>query len=246
MAQPPPAPPLPAPAVQTREPVVQTRQPAPSRVIAQPTPVAVEKPLEATPVAVEPEAAEALPVPAATAAPAPPMFTSPSPPASLPSPVIPAPAVSPAAPLAPMFTSPSPPLHRRGAHRGCGLGQHHPNSKPPNLSRVGSRCRFPSDLSKKSGNGHSNRRPVCKLFCGLDSKHRSRSGRHPSVAPSRSGRHPHVPQWTPSPVPVPQWTPAPVIPQSTPAPVIPQWTPAPSSQSPLIPATSRWPYPILR
>ena len=240
-AQPPPAPPLPAPAVQTRAPAVQTRQPAPSRVMAQPAPVAVEKPLEATPVAVEPEAAEALPVPAATAAPAPPMFTSPSPPASSPSPVIPAPAVSPAAPLAPMFTSPSPPASSPWSPPWLWIGTT-PSQQRASQPAPG-RQSVPVPFGPQQEVGQWPQQPSPGLQIVLWPRQQAPQ---PQWTPSS------VPQWTPSPVPqwtpspVPQWTPAPVIPQSTPAPAIPQWTPAPSSQSPLIPATSRWPYPILR
>ena len=233
VAQPPPAPPSPAPAVQTQAPVVQTRQPAPSHVMAEPAPVAVEKPLQATPVAVEPEAAEALPVPAATVAPLPDMFTSPSPPALSPSPVIPAPAVSPAAPPAPMFTSPSPPASSPWIPPWLWIGttpsQQRTYQPAPGQQSV------PIPFGPQQEVGQWPQQPSPGLQIVLWPRQQAPQ---PQWTPSP------IPQWTPAPV-IPQSTPAPVIPQWTPAPVIPQWTPAPSSQAPQIPATSRWPYPIL-
>ena len=92
--QPAPAPTLPKPAVQERAPLVQVRQPVPSRVITEPAPVAVEKPLQAPPIAVDPEPVEALPAPAPALALPPPVFTAPSPAVSAP-PIYPAPGCEP-------------------------------------------------------------------------------------------------------------------------------------------------------
>ena len=128
VAQPPPAPPLPAPTVQKRAPVVQVRQPVPSRVIAEPTPVAVEKPLPAAPIAVEPEPVEALPIPAPAVAPPPPIFTPPSPPA------LSAAADLPRSGCLPRRSDPACRVVAVDPAVAEDSGHHHPNSEPHNLS----------------------------------------------------------------------------------------------------------------
>ncbi len=259
-AQPPPAPPLPAPTVQKRAPVVQIRQPAPSRVIAQPAPVVAEKPPPATPVAVESEPAQTLPVPGeapvslavpAAAAPPPlPIFTPPLPPASSLSPLLPAPSLSPAAQSPPFASSPwIPPWLRIGT----------PPSQQQASQPAPSRRWVPSLSGPQQDIAQWPQQPSSGLQIVL--------GPRLQAAP---------PQWTPS--QVPQWTPAPVVPQRTPslvpqltpslvpqltpslvpqltpsllpqwtpAPVVPRWIPAPPLQPSQIPGTSRSPYPILR
>ncbi len=256
VAQPPPAPPLPAPAVPTRNPVVQVRQSAPQRVIAQPTPVAVEKPLEAAPV-VEPEVPEALPEPAAEAAPPPPVFTPPIPQVSLPSPAIKAPAISPAVSGPPSSSSPwSPPWLWIGT----------PPSQQQASQPVPGRQWMPTPIEPQQEVAQSPPQPSPGLQIVLWPRQQAPQPQWtPSQVP-QSTPTPSIPQWTPPLVPespplpvpqwtpslapqsspsvVPQWTPAPVLPQWTPAPLVPQWTPATSLQPPQYPASS--PYPILR
>ncbi len=194
-AQPPPAPPLPAPAVPTRKPVVQVRQPAPQRVIAQPAPVAVEKPLPAAPVVVEPEAPAAIPEPAAVVTPPPPVFTPPTPPAWLPSPAIKAPVIRPAAPVPPSSSSPLiPPWLWIGT----------PPSQQQAAQPVPGRQWVPTPLAPQQQVGQWPQ-PSPGLQIGL----------WPRQQPPQPQWTPQVPQATPS--LVPQWTPAPVVPRWTPA-----------------------------
>ncbi len=214
MAQPPPAPPLQAPPVQTRAPVVQIRAPVPSRVIAQPAPVAVEKPLPAMPAAAEPELAEALPVPGAAAAPPVPISTPPSPRASS---VIAAPAVSTPA-QAPQFAlSPWPPSFWIG-------------TTPSQLQAsqpLGDRqwVQIPLMPQQQGAQPPQAPSPGLQIAPGFQ-----------IVPPPR--RQAPQPQWTPS--QVPQWTPS-QVPQWTPS-QVPQWTPALPSQLPQS-AAPRSPYP---
>ena len=190
VAQPAPAPPL-APAVPTRKPVVQIRQPAPSRAIAQPTPVAVQKPIDDTPVAVEPEVAEALP------APPPAIIAPPLPPASSP-PLITAPDLSPAAQSPPFASSPwTPPW----LPLGTTPSQQQASQPVPSRQWVPS----PFGPQQEAGQWPLQHSPLLHIFLPqLQSP-------APQQAPSL------VPQWTPAPM-APQWTPAPMNPQWTPAP----------------------------
>ena len=247
MAQPPP-PPLPAPVV-TRKPVVQVRQPAPQRVIAQPAPVAVEKPLPAAPVVVEPEPPVALPEPAAVVTPPPPVFTPPTPPAWLPSPAVKAPAISPAAPVAPSSSSPLiPPWLWIGS----------PPSQQQASQPVPGRQWVPTPLAPQQQVGQWPQQPSPGLQIDLWPRQQAPQPQWTPQVP-QSAPAPSIPQWTPSPIPestpslVPQWSPSVVprstpslVPQWTPAPVIPQWRPALSPQAPQIPALSRSSFPILR
>lgn len=188
VAQPAPAPPMPKPTVQKRAPVVQVRQPVPSGVIAEPAPVAVEKPLPATPIAVDPEPAEALPAPAPAVAPPLPAFTAPSPPALSAPPIFPAPGASPAAAPPPFASSPwTPPWLRFGT---------------PQLGQQAQPAQWPQ-------------RPWPGLQINLwprqqEPQQQQQTPQVPQWTPAQ------VPQGTPS--LVPQWTPAPVIPQWRPAP----------------------------
>ncbi len=215
MAQPPPGPPLQAPPVPTRAPVVQVRAPAPSRVIAQPAPVAVEKPLPAMPPVVEPEPAEALPVAAAT--PHLPISTPPLPRASLPSPAISAPAVSTPA-QAPQFAlSPWPPSFWIGTTPS----QVQASQPPQNRQWV----QIPLLPQQQGAQPQQAPSPGLQISPGFQ------------IVPPPRQQAPQ-PQWTPS--QVPQWTPAPAVPQWTPglpsqlpqSPVMPRSTypTAPSSE----------------
>ncbi len=201
-AQPAPAPPL-AQALPTRKPVVQIRQPAPSQVIAEPTPVAVEMPLEDTSVAVEPEAAEALPAPPPVAAPPPPIITPPLPPA-LP-PLISAPTVSPAAQAPPLTWSPwTPPWLPSGS-----TPSQQQASRPfPDRQWLPS----PVGPQQEVGQWLPQHSPLLHILLG------------PQLQSPQPQQMPSL---------VPQWTPAPTIPQWTPSPVVPQWTPVPSLQAPI-------------
>ena len=240
MAQPPPA--QPSPVIPTRQPAVQVRQPTSQRVIAEPAPVAVEKPLPAPPVAVEPEVAEPVPVPDAAPAPPPPVFTPPSPPVSLPSPIIQAPTLSPAAPSPSSSSSPwSPPWLWIGS--------------PPSQQRATQpplgRQWVPTPVAPQQDVGiwpYQHSPGLHALWPEQQAPQPSQwTPQVPQSTPAQS-----IPEWSPSQVPqsspslVPQWTPAPVIPQWTPAPAIPQWTPSTPLQPPQVPAMSRSPYPILR
>ena len=196
VAQPPPAAPSPAPTVQKRAPFVQVQQPVPSRVIAEPTPVAVEKPLPAAPIAVEPEPEAALPISAPAVAPPPPIFTPPLPPALSAPPIFPAPAAYPAAPTPPVASSPWTPPWLRFGTPSAGQQSSQPAQRPQ------------------------------QLWPGLQINLWPRQqAPQPQLTPQVPQWTPaQVPQSMPSLVPqqtpslVPQWTPAPVIPQWGPAP----------------------------
>jgi hypothetical protein len=246
VALPPPAPPLPAPAVPAPavpapEPVVQVRRPAPQRVIAQPAPVVVEKALPApAPVVVEPEAPEALPEPVAVVAPPPAVSLPPLPPASLPSPVINAPAINPAAPGPPSSSSPwTPPWLRIGT----------PPSQQQAAQPLPGRQWLPNPSGPQQEVGQWPQQASPGLQIVLWPRQQSAPQWTPQVpqwTPQIPRPAAQVPQWTPALTPrpaaqVPQWTPA-LTPQWTPAPLAPQWIPAPSVQAPQSPATTRSPY----
>jgi hypothetical protein len=185
VAQPPPAAPSPAPTVQKRAPVVRVRQPVPSRVIAEPTPVAVEKPLPAAPIAVEP--VEALPAPAPAVAPTLPLLTAPSPPALSAPPIFPAPAVSPAAPTPPVASSPWTPPWLRFGTPPAGQQTAQPAQRPqlwPGLQ---------INLWPQQQAPQPQRMPQVPQWT-------------PAQVPQRTPSL--VPQWTPAPL-IPQWRPAP-------------------------------------
>jgi hypothetical protein len=118
--EPPVAAPVITPAPKPRAPTPVVQQPAPSRVITEPTPVAVATPLVAAPVAVEPPLVEAPPIAAPVAAP---------PPVALPPPVAAGPVPPPR--QAPPLTFPwSPPTLQIGPLR-IPLGPPQPAAPPP-------------------------------------------------------------------------------------------------------------------
>jgi hypothetical protein len=183
--EPAPAPTLPKPAVQEGAPLVQVRQPVPSRVITEPAPVAVEKPLEASPAAVDPEPVEALPAPAPALAL--PVFTAPSPAVSAP-PIYPAPAASPAS-TPPVATSPwTPPWLRIGTPQS---GQQTQPARWPQQFWPGLQI----NLWPQQQESPPQLTPQVP---------QSTPAQIPQWTPSP------VPQWTPAPV-VPQWTPNPSL-----------------------------------
>ncbi len=208
-----------APTVQKRAPVVQVQQPVPSRVIAEPTPVAVEKPLPAAPIAVEPEPVAALPIPAPAVAPPPLIFTPPSPPALSAPPIFPAPAAYPAAPTPTVASSPwIPPWLRFGAP-SAGQQTSQPAQWPqhpwPGLHNLWPRQQAPQpQLTPQVPQWTPAQVPQSM----------------PSLVPQQTPSL--VPQWTPAPV-IPQWRPAP----SAQLPQIPAMSPSPYSY-PMLPGPS--------
>ena len=217
MAQPPPAPP--SPVIPTRQPVVQVRQPTSQRVIAEPAPVAVEKPLPAPPVAVEPEVAEPVPVPDAAPAP-PPLRVHATITASLVAVADHSGADSQPRRTKPVFLVVA--VEPTVAVDWVTTVSTASHSTSPG-SAVGA---DPRSASARCGDMAISTFARSACFCGQNSRHRSRRSGRPQVPQSTPAQS--IPEWSPS--QVPQSSPS-QVPQWTPAPVIPQWTPAPDDSA---------------
>jgi hypothetical protein len=209
--------PVEAPAAKVPAPAPVAADPDPPLVVPAPAPVAVEKPLTAAPVAVDPPVPEAAPPPAPIAVPMPAPEVRPvpqTPPAALPR--FSAPSLWIGAPAAPQQAS----QPQQGQQWWqIPLGPQQQPAQPPQQMQPG---------------------------LHIDPWPQRQTPQAPQWTPPQQAPQwtppQQAPQWTP-PQQAPQWTPPQQAPQWTPPQQAPQWTPPPLyPQRPQIPPTQRSPW----